>query len=42
MLYRVALAILFENDTENKNTLCGQNAEILVLKLALHIGTTRP
>jgi len=32
MLCRVVLAVLFDNYTENKNTLCGQNAEILLLK----------
>ena len=34
-MYRVVVAVLSENDTAHKYTMCGQNTEILVLKLAV-------
>jgi len=40
MLYRVIIAVCSEIHTENINTLCGQNVELLNVKLAVHVVTT--
>jgi hypothetical protein len=40
MLYREIMAACFENNTKHINTLCGQNVELLNVKLAVHIVTT--
>jgi len=40
MLYREIIAIFSEIDTKHINTLCGQNVELLNVKLAVHIVTT--
>ena len=40
MLYREVIAICFEIHTEHINTLCGQNVELLNVKLVVHIVTT--
>ena len=37
MLYREIMAVCFEIHT---NTLCGQNGELVNVKLAVHIATT--
>jgi hypothetical protein len=36
MLFREAVAVYCENHTEHTNTLCGQNAELLMLKQVVH------
>jgi hypothetical protein len=38
MLYREIIAV-FLRSTQNTNTLCGQNVELLNVKLAVHIVT---
>ena len=40
MLYREIIALCSEIHTKNINTLCGQNVELLTLKLVVHIVTT--
>ena len=40
MLYREIMAVCSEIHTKYKNTLCGQNVELLNVKLAVHIVTT--
>ena len=42
MLYREIIAVCSQNHTKHINTLCGQNVELLNIKLAVHIVTTRP
>jgi len=39
MLYREIIAVCSEIHTKHINTLCGQNVELLDVKLALHIVT---
>jgi len=40
MLYRKITAVCSEIQTKHVNTLCGQNVELLNVKLAVHIVTT--
>jgi len=40
MLYREIIAVYSQIHTEHINTLCGQNVELLNVKLAVHIVTT--
>ena len=40
MLYTEIMAVFSEIHTENINTVCGQNVELLNVKLAVHIVTT--
>jgi len=40
MLYRKIIAVCSQNNTKHKNTLCGQNVELLNVKLVVHIVTT--
>ena len=40
MLYREIIAVCSEIHTKHINTLCGQNEELLNVKLAVHIVTT--
>ena len=40
MLYREIIAVCSEIHTKHINTLCGQNVELLNVKLAIHIVTT--
>jgi len=40
MLYREIIAICSQIHTKHINTLCGQNVELLNVKLAVHIVTT--
>ena len=40
MLYREIMAVCSEIHTKHTNTLCGQNVELLTVKLAVHILTT--
>ena len=40
MLYREIMAVWSEIHTKHINTLCGQNGELLHVKLAVHIVTT--
>ena len=40
MLYREIMAVCSEIHTKHINTLCGQNVELLNVKLAVHIVTT--
>ena len=40
MLYREIIAVCSETHAEHKNTLCGQNVELLNVKLLVHIVTT--
>ena len=40
MLYREIMAVCSEIHTKHINTLCGQNVELLNVKLAVHILTT--
>ena len=39
MLYRKTMAVCSEIHTKHTNTLCGQNVELLNVKLAVHIVT---
>ena len=41
MLYREIMAVCSEIHTKHINTLCGQNVELLNVKLAVHIITIR-
>ena len=40
MLYRQIIAVCFQIHTKHINTLCGQNVDLLNVKLAVHIVTT--
>jgi len=40
MLYRETIAVCSEIHTKHTNTLCGQNEELLNVKLVVHIVTT--
>jgi len=40
MLYREIMAVCYQIHTKHKNTLCGQNVELLTVKLVVHIVTT--
>jgi len=40
MLFRGMIAVCSEIHTEHINTVCGQNVELLNVKLAVHIVTT--
>jgi hypothetical protein len=40
MLYREIIAVFSQIHTKQMNTLCGQNVELLNVKLAVHIVTT--
>jgi len=40
MLYREIIAVCSQIHTKHLNTLCGQNVELLNVKLAVHIVTT--
>jgi len=40
MLYREIIAVCSEIHTKHINTLCGQNVELLNVKLVVHIVTT--
>ena len=40
MLYREIIAVCSQIHTKHVNTLCGQNVELLNVKLAVHIVTT--
>ena len=40
MLYREIMAVCSEIHTKHKNALCGQNLELLNVKLAVHIVTS--
>jgi hypothetical protein len=40
MLYREIMAVCSEIHTKHKYTVCGQNVELLNVKLAVHIVTT--
>jgi len=40
MRYREIIAVCSEIHTKHINTLCGQNVELLHVKLAVHIVTT--
>ena len=40
MLYREIIAVCCQIHTKHTNTLCGQNVELLNVKLAIHIVTT--
>ena len=39
MLYREIMAVCYEIDTKHVNALCGQNVELLNVKLLVHIVT---
>ena len=40
MLYREIIGVCFDIYKKHINTLCGQNVELLNVKLAVHIETT--
>jgi len=40
MLYREIIAVCSQIRTKHTNTLCGQNVELLNIKLVVHIVTT--
>jgi len=40
MLYREVIPVCSETHTKHINTLCGQNVELLNIKLVVHIVTT--
>jgi len=40
MLYREIIAVCSQIHTKHINTLCGQNVEMLNVKLMVHIATT--
>ena len=42
MLYREIMAVCSQIHTKHINTLCGQNVELLNVKLAVHMVTTGP
>jgi len=39
-MYREIIAVCSEIHTKHKNTLCGQNVELLNVELVVHIVTT--
>jgi len=41
MLYREIIAVCSQIHTKHINTLCGQNVELLNVKLVVHIVTTK-
>jgi len=41
MLYREILSVCSQIHTKHINTLCGQNVDLLNVKLLVHIVTTR-
>jgi hypothetical protein len=41
MLYKEIIAVCSETHSKHINTLCGQNVELLNVKLAVHIVTSR-
>ena len=41
MLYREVITVCSQIQTKHVNTLCGMNVELLNVKLAVHIETTR-
>jgi len=41
MLYRAIIAVCSQIHTKHINKLCGQNVEMLNVKLVVHIVTTR-
>jgi hypothetical protein len=41
MLYREIIAVCSQIHTKHINTLCGQNVELLRVKLTVHILTTK-
>jgi len=40
MLYREIIAVCYQIHTKHINTMCGQNVELLNVKLAVNIVTT--
>jgi len=40
MLYREIMAVRSQIDTKHINTVCGQNVELMNVKLVVHIVTT--
>ena len=40
MLYREIIAVCFQIHTKHRNTVCGQNVELLNVKLVVHIVTS--
>jgi len=40
MLYREIVTVFFQSHTKHINTLCGQNVELLSVKLVVDIVTT--
>ena len=40
MLYREIIAVCSQIHTQHTNTLCGQNVELLNVKVVVHIVTT--
>jgi len=40
MLYREIIAVCSQIHTKHINILCGQNVELLIVKLVVHIVTT--
>ena len=40
MLYREIIAVCSQIHTKHTNTVCGQNVELLYVKLVVHIMTT--
>jgi len=40
LLYREIIAVYSQVDTKHIDTVCGQNAELLELKLGVHVVTT--
>jgi len=40
MLYREIIAVCSQTHIKHRNTLCGQNVELLNVKLVVHIATT--
>ena len=42
MLYREIIAVCSQIYTKSINTICGQNVELLKVKMAVYIVTNRP
>ena len=40
MLYREIITVFSQIHTKHINTMCGQNAELLEIKLVVHVVTT--
>jgi hypothetical protein len=40
MLYREIIAVCSQIHTKHINTVCGQNVELLDVKLVVHVGTS--